>query len=326
MELFHKLMNILLPPIAFVALLFLLPPYLVFKVLHCIKRHIFSENVAGKVVVITGAASGIGEQMAYEYAKRGANLVLVDLKPLGSVVERARHLGSRDVVAVSADVSVIQDCKRFVDIAINHFGRLDHLVNNAGVARGRLFKNVHCISDFTPTMDINFWGTVYDTHFAIPHLRKSKGKIIVIASTCGWYPIPRLSFYNASKAAIISFYETLRTEIGWEIGITIVTPGLIRSEMTLDQAFAQGLGFIPTETKEECAKAIVKSACRGDKYLVEPSWVRVLFLFKAVCPEVIEYCNRLAFRVSRSRTSIRNAAGKKNLKGSLTQSIEQKAE
>ncbi|KAJ0051958.1 hypothetical protein Pint_01218 [Pistacia integerrima] len=308
MELFHKLMNILLPPIAFVALLFLLPPYLVFKVLHCIKRHIFCENVAGKVVVITGAASGIGEQMAYEYAKRGANLVLVDLKPLGSVVERAQHLGSRDVVAVSADVSVIQDCKRFVDTAINHFGRLDHLVNNAGVARGRLFKNVDFISDFTPTMDINFWGTVYDTHFAIPHLRKSKGKIIVIASTCGWYPIPRLSFYNASKAAIISFYETLRTEIGWEIGITI------------------GLGFIPMETKEECAKAIVKSACRGDKYLVEPSWVRVLFLFKAVCPEVIEYCNRLAFRVSRSRTSIRNAAGKKNLKGSLTQSIEQKAE
>ncbi|KAJ0113508.1 hypothetical protein Patl1_01257 [Pistacia atlantica] len=275
--------------------------------------------------------------MAYEYAKRGANLVLVDLKPLGSVAERARHLGSWDVVAVAADVSVIQDCKRFVDTAINHFGRLDHLVNNAGVARGRLFKNVDCISDFTPTMDINFWGTVYDTHFAIPHLRKSKGKIIVIASTCGWYPIPRLSLYNASKAAIISFYETLRTEIGWEIGITIVTPGLIRSEMTQDQAFAQvslwingkknkGLGFIPTETKEECAKAIVKSACRGDKYLVEPSWVRVLFLFKAVCPEVIEYCNRLAFRVSRSRTSIRNAAGKKNLKGSLTQSIEQKAE
>lgn len=80
------------------------------------------------------------------------------------------------------------------------------------------------------------------------------------------------------------------------------------------------------ESKEECAKQIVKSACRGDQYLVEPSWARVLFLFKALCPEVIEYCNRLAFRVSRSSTSITNGAAKKNLKGSLTQSVEQKAE
>ncbi|KAL0000578.1 hypothetical protein SO802_014359, partial [Lithocarpus litseifolius] len=77
--------------------------------------------------------------------------------------------------------------------------------------------------------DINFWGSVYRTHFAVPYLRKSKGKIVVIASTAKWFSTTRLCFYNASKAAQISFFETLRTEVGHDIGITIVTPGAIES-------------------------------------------------------------------------------------------------
>ncbi|KAL5862613.1 hypothetical protein ACOSQ3_000127 [Xanthoceras sorbifolium] len=304
MDLIHKLINMLLTPITCIALIFVFPIYLAFKFLSYIKRHLFSENVAGKVVIITGAASGIGEQMAYEYAKRSAYLVLVDIRKdlLEVVVDRARRFGSPNVIAVPADVSVEEDCKRFVDTAVNHFGKLDHLVNNAGIGRQCLFKNVDSVSKYTPIMDINFWGTVYATHYAIPHLRKSKGKIIVISSTCGWYPFPKLSFYNASKAALISFYETLRTEIGGDIGITIVTPGLIKTELTLSDSLPKEMRLIPMESKEECAKAIVKSACRGDTYLVHPSWVRLVFVWKAFFPELTEYFNRLAFTTRRHET------------------------
>ncbi|TKY60572.1 11-beta-hydroxysteroid dehydrogenase 6 [Spatholobus suberectus] len=80
--------------------------------------------------------------------------------------------------------------------------------------------------------DINFWGSAYGTYFSMPHLRKSKGKIVAVASCTGWLPVPMTIIYSASKAAVISLYENLTTELGTDIGITIVTPGLIESEIS----------------------------------------------------------------------------------------------
>ncbi|XP_048330023.2 11-beta-hydroxysteroid dehydrogenase-like 4A isoform X1 [Ziziphus jujuba] len=342
MDLFHKLMNILLPPLTLILLIFFLPPFLTFKLLRFVKRSIISsDDVSGKVVLITGAASGIGEQLAYEYGRRGALLVLVDINEenLATVCSKACSLGSQDAISIVADISKLEDCKRFINEAINHFGRcklafldrmyvlcmsvcqyvyvlflvyicnkitnfsncqkmvfpflfsckkVDHLVNNAGIARDGVFKNVEQISDIVPVMDVNFWGTVYSTHFALPHLLKAKGKIVVIASTCGWYPLPRLIIYNASKAALISFFDTLRAELGWDIGITIVTPGVIKTKLTQGDL----LQPVPAESAEGCAKAIVKSACRGDMYLTEPSWIRVLVPLKVFCPELVDIGNR----------------------------------
>lgn len=122
------------------------------------------------------------------------------------------------------------------------------------------------------SQDTNFWGAVHGTLYAIPHLKNSKGRIIVVASGCGWFPLPRLSIYNvnidissfqfyfnllfnlfmsqnnsltlwyqASKAATISFFETLRIELGWSIGITIVTPGFIKTNMAL-KAYEEEVG------------------------------------------------------------------------------------
>ncbi|KAK7853244.1 11-beta-hydroxysteroid dehydrogenase-like 6 [Quercus suber] len=139
--------------------------------------------------------------------------------------------------------------------------------------------------------DVNFWGSAYGTHYAVPHFRKSKGKIVVMASTGASIAMPRLSFYNASKAAVISFFKTLRTEIGPNIGITIVTPGLISSEMTGGPFLQQGkISWMPVESTERCAKAIVDSTCRGDMYLTVPSWMGWGFLTRLLCPEVLEWC------------------------------------
>ncbi|XP_030968007.1 11-beta-hydroxysteroid dehydrogenase-like 2 isoform X2 [Quercus lobata] len=261
MDLLHKFLNIVLLPITLTVLLLFMPPFLFLKFLWSLKRSIYRENVAAKVILITGASSGIGEYVAYEYAKRGARLALVARREdrLQAVADRARKLGSPEVVVVRADVSKVEECKQFVNEIVNYFGRLDHLVNNAGVSQICLFEVFTQFSDIASIM--------------------------------------------ASKAALISFFETLRTEFGQDIGITIVTPGIIESEMI--QRFSQQnkkemtqgeffsevqANWIPTETTEGCAKAILDSTCNGDMYLTEPSWMKAGFWVKTLCPEVFEWC------------------------------------
>ncbi|KAK9995338.1 hypothetical protein SO802_020024 [Lithocarpus litseifolius] len=314
MDFLHKFLGIALPPLMLIVFSFTLAPFLFLKFLYFLKRSKYSENVAGKVILITGASSGIGEHVAYEYARRRACLALIARREdrLQEVANRARQLGSPEVIVVPADVSKVEDCKRFVDETVNHFGQLDHLVNNAGVTRIELFEDSIQFSDYASIMvkiktnmvaflshfcnkDINFWGSIYSTHNAVPHLRKTKGKIVVLASTVAWLALPRLSFYNASKAALISFFETLRVELGSDIGITIVTPGLIKSEMSEATKLSKAKAtWILAKSTEGCAKAIVASACRGDMYLTEPSWMKVMFWMKTMCPELHEYAKREA--------------------------------
>lgn len=129
-------------------------------------------------------------------------------------------------------------------------------MNNAGQMSVAMFEDVDNITDFHGVMviqllllvfvdilqiysslfmfleqDTDFWGSVYTTRYAVSHLRNSRGKIVAISSVAAWLPQPRQSIYNASKAAVKSFFETLRVELGSDVGITIVTPGFIESEI-----------------------------------------------------------------------------------------------
>ncbi|CAH2065077.1 unnamed protein product [Thlaspi arvense] len=142
------------------------------------------------------------KQLAYEYAKRGAYLALGARRKdrLEIVAETSRQLGSGDVTIIPGDVANVEDCKKFIDETVQHFGKLDHLVNNAGITQILNFEDFTQIQDANPIMDINFWGTTYITYFAIPHLRKSKGKIIVIASAAAKLPMPLLSVYAVRQA------------------------------------------------------------------------------------------------------------------------------
>ncbi|XP_057749959.1 11-beta-hydroxysteroid dehydrogenase-like 4A [Arachis stenosperma] len=301
----QRLLNIALPPLSLVLLSSFMIPFLIFKVFIYV-RNLFQtdEKLENKVVLITGAASGIGEQLAYEYGRRGAVLSLVDIREdnLVVVAEKARSLGSPDVIIIAADVSKLQDCRRFVDQTVNHFGRLDCLVNNAGIGKPSGFKDWSNASEFTPVMDVNFWGSVYGTLCAIPHLKTSRGRIIVIASVFGWFPLPRSSIYSASKAAVINYFETLRMELGRAISITIVTPGLINTGLGLTVVKERSImGIFPMLSASELAKSIVKSACRGDMYLTEPSWVKVLFPFKLLYPQIVDSAVRFLIGLSRKR-------------------------
>ncbi|KAI3933236.1 hypothetical protein MKW92_016226 [Papaver armeniacum] len=283
--LMHKLLNLFLPAIIFIFLCIATPPYYLFKLINqsLIKPLFFMENMRGKVVLVTGASSGIGEQIVYEYARRQARLVIVARRKilLDEVAKKARGFGSR----------------------IQPMCTVDHLVNNAGISSTCPFKEAKNIPNFAPIMDVNFWGSIYTTHFAIPHLLKSKGRIVVIASVLGWFPGPRLSLYSASKAALISFYETLRVELQPDgVKITIASPGVIDSEMSqgkmlskegvmkVDKELLDGmketflLGMIPIVSSEICAKTIVGGACRGDRSVSEPAYYGAFYLAKVFLP------------------------------------------
>ncbi|KAG9445906.1 hypothetical protein H6P81_012034 [Aristolochia fimbriata] len=327
MTVIHNLMNLVAAPVSFGALLLFLPPFYVYKFIISALNTLFSERMANKVVLVTGASSGIGEHIAYQYAKKRACLALVARREnrLREVAERARSLGSPDVLVLPADVAKSDDCKRFVEETVEHFGRLDHLVNNAGIGALCLFEEAPDLSNFAPVMDVNFWGAIYPTYFAIPHLKKSRGRVVVNASAAGWNPLPRFGFYNASKAAIISFYETLRMELGPYIKITIATPGWTESEMTqgkfvskegeiiIDQEMRDvQVGVFPVGYAEGCARAVVNGACRGQRMVTQPAWFKVLFLYRVFCPEVLDWCYRLMY-VTSPGTSQKSALSKKIL-------------
>ncbi|KAL5858832.1 hypothetical protein ACOSQ4_000128 [Xanthoceras sorbifolium] len=325
MDLINRLLNIIAPAVTLVTLPFFLPTYLLFKFLLSTIRTIPLEDVAGKVVLITGASSGIGKHLAYEYAMRGACLALVARREpqLREIATQAELLGSPNTIVIRGDVS--KETVGILWIDFSFMLTVDHLVTNAGVATVCMFEDYYDITNATPSMDTNFWGSAYSTFFAIPHLKQSKGKIVAIASAAGWLSIPRMAFYNASKAAVIALYETLRIEFGEDIGVTIVTPGLTKSEMTdgkflnkegklvVDQELRDvQISLTPVQSTEECAKAIVDSACRGERYLTTPSWIRMTYFWKVFWPEIIEWSSRF-FLMTGPGTSQRDAPSKKIL-------------
>ncbi|RWR87015.1 11-beta-hydroxysteroid dehydrogenase 1B-like protein [Cinnamomum micranthum f. kanehirae] len=323
----HIVFTLFFPPLVILLLLLSLPPLLIYRLFHTLLLIFFREKMTGKVALITGASSGIGEQMAYQYAKRGASLVLVARREreLRRVAENSLRLGSPDVIVAPADVTKPEDCKKAVDKAVSHFGQLNHVVANAGILSSCLFEEVTDITSFKQVMDVNFWGGVYPTYYAIPHLQKSRGNIVVTASIAGRFPISRLSFYNASKAAVIRFFETLRTELSPDIKVTIATPGYVESELTKGKLMLKEgqikvdkeardvvVGPLPIGNTEKCAKAIVDSACKGERYVTWPSWYRALHLVTFLAPEVLDWYSR-TFYMTEAGNPQGNALSKKIL-------------
>ncbi|KAJ6837139.1 11-beta-hydroxysteroid dehydrogenase 1B-like [Iris pallida] len=308
MDLFNSFLSLAVHLVIGVVLVIYLPLSVVWRLVHFVfVRPFLAEDLRGKVVLITGASSGIGEQLAYQYAKKGALLVLAARREpaLQAVAKKAREHGAPDVLVVQADVSDRSESKRAVGEAIVHFGKLNHLVVNAGIFASCLFEEITNISAFNQVMDVNFWGSVYPTYYAIPHLRNSRGSIIVNASIAGRFPTARLSFYNASKAAMIRFYETLRSELGSDVKITILTPGYVASELTKGKALQKGgefgfneevrdvqVGPLPVGYTKKCAEVIVDCARRGDEYVTWPSWYSPFHVVMCVAPELVNWFSR----------------------------------
>ena len=160
-------------------------------------------------MIITGASSGIGLASAELFASCGAKLALA-ARSLDKLEALASRLSAMtEVLCVKTDVSVEEDCKALVEKTIGKFGKIDILVNNAGVSMRAMFRDLD-LSVIRTLMDVNFWGTVYCTKYALPHLLRSKGSVVGVISIAGYSGLPGRTGYSSSKYAIRGFLDTLR--------------------------------------------------------------------------------------------------------------------
>ena len=186
-----------------------------------------------KVVVITGASSGIGKALAEEMAKRGASLVLgarqfVTLCEITSALEKKYEIKA---VAVQADVSKEEDCIMLVKQALVTFGKIDVLINNAGISMRALFNDLD-LKVLKNLMDVNFWGTVYCTKHALPEILKTQGSIVGVSSIAGYRGLPGRTGYSSSKFAMNGFMEALRTELlKTGVHVMVACPGFTSSNI-----------------------------------------------------------------------------------------------
>jgi short-subunit dehydrogenase len=227
-----------------------------------------------KVVAVTGGTDGIGKALVEEFLSRGAKVATCS-----RTIEKLRQLEAdctgKPLLAIVADVSKEEDCKNFIDRTIQEFGKIDVLINNAGISMRALFKDTE-LSTLKKLMDINFWGTVYCTKFALDTILKNKGTIVGVSSVAGYRGLPGRSGYSASKFAVNGWLEALRTEL-LETGVNVmwVCPGFTKSNIrnvALDKdAKPQGespLNESKLMTAEECAQHIIKAIAKRKRTLV----------------------------------------------------------
>ncbi len=211
--------------------------------------NVFKDNVA----IITGASAGIGKELALQLAKQGCFLVLAsrDETKLNTVAEECRKLGGK-ALAVKTDVSDKTQCKNLIDKAVAEYGRIDTLFNNAGITMWAKFDEITDIDMFEKIMKVNYLGSLYCTYFALPHLKKSKGRLIGISSLTGKTGVPTRSGYAASKHAMAGFFDSLRIELANSgVTVSVIYPGFVSTGVR-ERAFgADGKPLGKSHVQEE---------------------------------------------------------------------------
>lgn len=193
-----------------------------------------------KVAIVTGASSGIGLATATLLAKYQAKVVLA-ARSEDKLEELSRELSKHtEVLSVRTDVSVREDCCNLIEKTVERFGKIDILINNAGISMRAMFKDLD-LSVIERLMDVNFWGTVYCTKYALPYLLESKGSVVGVISTAGYKGLPGRTGYSASKFAINGFLDTLRSEHLYDgLHVMIYAPGFTASNIRKTALMADG--------------------------------------------------------------------------------------
>ena len=203
------------------------------------------EGFAGKVAVVTGAGSGIGQALAVELARSGAKLAIsdVDTDGLAQTEEQLKAIGT-PVTADRLDVSEREAFLAYADAVNEHFGTVNQIYNNAGIAYTGDIE-VSQFKDIERVMDVDYWGVVNGTKAFLPHLIASgDGHVINISSVFGLFSVPGQAAYNSAKFAVRGFTEALRQEMvlaGHPVGVTTVHPGGIKTAIARNATAAEGL-------------------------------------------------------------------------------------
>ncbi len=262
-----------------------------------------------RVFVITGASDGIGAELARQLARPHHRLVLAarNAAALEAVAAACWKKGAK-AVAVPTDVSLEEDCRRLIDWALEAFGRIDVLVNNAGISMHARFDEISDWSTYERLWRVNCLGTVHCTRFAWPHLKaipgKPAGQIVGINSLAGRTGVPGRTTYCASKFAQAGFLEALRIEAAEHgIAVTLVYPGVVATETRRrgldgrgEPAGVSGLDETGAMPVDECARQIIRAIEGRRRELVMTAKGRLGLWLKLIAPQSVDNLARQALR------------------------------
>lgn len=254
---------------------------------------VFADNV----VIITGASAGIGLEIAKILAGQGAHLVLAARNPalLGDAAEICRALGAK-VIAVPTDVSNREQCRQLIERTLDEFGRIDTLVNNAGISMHARFDELHDIEAVERITAINYFGAVYCTWYALPHLKKTQGRLVAVSSLTGKNGVPTRTLYAGTKHAMAGFFDSLRIELKNEgVTVTVIYPGFVATDIAERALGPDGkpLGTRPVNkneimTVEECARLTVDAMTHRKREVIMTGRARLGMIVKALWPDLVD--------------------------------------
>ncbi|MDX9928439.1 MAG: SDR family oxidoreductase [Bacteroidales bacterium] len=255
-----------------------------------------SVNFNNKVVIITGASSGIGKAAAFEFGKLGSRVVLAArseerLKAVSADMESRGY----ESIYVVTDVSKEEQCRNLIERTVETFGTIDILINNAGLSMRALFSEVD-ISVLRRLMDVNFWGAVYCTRYALPYLIANRGSLVGVSSIAGFHGLPGRTGYSASKFALQGFMETIRIEyLKTGLHVMVIAPGFTATEVRLRALTADGSeqGESPRDEKkmdtpEYVARWIIKGIKKKKRNKLLTWEGRLTALFQRILPDFVD--------------------------------------
>jgi short-subunit dehydrogenase len=252
-----------------------------------------------KVVVITGGSDGIGKALIETLIPLGAKVATCG-RSHDKIYKLQLEYSHVMMHAVACDVSKEEECKNFIESTIETFGRIDILINNAGISMRALF--VDCDTEVTrKVMEINFFGAVYCTKYALPSILQHNGTIVGVSSTAGYRGLPGRTAYSASKFALQGWLEALRTELLHSgVNVMWVCPGFTASNIRLAALDSHGqargesvLNEGNLMTAEEVASHIARAIARRRRTLVLTFLGKVTILLNKVVPSLAD---RLTYR------------------------------
>jgi len=249
-----------------------------------------------KVVIVTGASSGIGKEIAKEFARNGSKVVLAS-RSLIKLQELEKELvdGGFDVMSVQTDVTNEAECRMLVEKTVEAYGKIDILVNNAGISMKALFMDCD-LTVLHKLMDVNFWGTVHCTKYALPYLLRERGSLVAVSSIAGFHGLPGRSGYSASKFAIHGFLETIRIEhLKNHLHVMIIAPGFTATNIRKHALLADGKEQMesPLEenklmTAEYVARWVLKGIRKRKRNKILTWEGRLTALFQRIIPHTVD--------------------------------------